>query len=241
MLPTKKVIEKFTLDNIRLLIHSYPKVGKTTFANSFDSPLILDTHRGTKGLEVYPAYIDSWETFLEKEKEILAGKHKFKIIVIDYIDDIHRFCLDFVCKKYRMDYPSDETHGKGWDILRTNFEKPILRLISSKYGIIFISQSKEIEITKKYSKITKITHTIPGSQIRQMINAKVDIISYLCIESYKDDDGNIKERRIMIFKPSEEIEAGDRTGLLPDKIIVPKNNPLKYFRKCFENQNFKED
>lgn len=235
MLPSKRVCEKYSLDRSRILIYGSPKVGKTTFASCFDDALFLDTQRGTKALSVYPVYIENWESFLDTVKDILNTKHNFKTIVLDVVDDLFKMCLEYVCKKYKMDHPSDEAFGKGWELLRINFERPIISLSASKYGIVFISHAKEIEISKKYSKTTKITPTLP-TQARNIINSVVDIIGYYGFESYKDTDDVIKERRIMIFKPSEYLDAGDRTGLLPDQILLPHSNPLKYFRKSLAQE-----
>lgn len=235
MLPVEKVCEKYSLNHSRMLIYGSPKVGKSTFASCFEDALFLDTQRGTKSLDIYPVYIESWEGFLDTVKEILTTKHKFKTIIIDVIDDLFKMCLEYVCKKYKMEHPSDESYGKGWELLRINFERPIIKLASSNYGIVFISHAKETEIVKKYSKITKIMPTLSG-QPRLIINSIVDIIGYYGFESYKDEDDNIKERRVMVFKPSEYLDAGDRTGLLPDKILLPHSNPLKYFKKCFKQE-----
>lgn len=232
-LPIKKSVIKYSLENIRMLIYGQPKIGKTTFASGFENALYLDTQQGTKNLEVYSVAIDSWETFLETYEQIIAGKHDFQTIIIDVIDDLYKMCLEYACKKYKMDHPSDEGYGKGWELLRNTFERPILKLAASKYGLVFISHSKEIEITKRYSKITKITTTLSG-QAKGSINAIVDIIGYCGFDSYRDGKTNaVKERRVMIFSPSEYLEAGDRTGLLPENIVMSRGNPFKNFKQYF--------
>jgi hypothetical protein len=72
--------------------------------------------------------------------------------------------------------------------------------------------------------------TITGS-CRKVIIPLVDIIA-CCGFDIIDEGEETVEKRVMIFEPSESMEAGDRTGRLPAKI------PLSYkaFKKAFYGQ-----
>lgn len=214
-----------------MLLYGPEKIGKTTFASQFEDAVILATEIGYKGLNVYATDIETWEDFLEATKEIVAGKHKFQTIIIDTADNLFKFCHDFVCKKYKMDHPSDEQYGKGWNLLKTEFQAPILRLSVSKYGLIFISHAEEREVKTRYSKIDKVQPSL-GGQAKKIINPFVDIIGYCNFKTVKISDDEYKEKRIITFEPSEYITAGDRTGFLPPTL------PLSYkkFAQCFEEK-----
>lgn len=235
-LPMKKSKEGYSLETIRMLFYGPPKIGKSTFCSFFDRALFLATEKGLKGLDVFKVDITDWEEFVSAVNLLYIKEHDFKTIIIDTVDNLFKFCIEYVCKKNRIDHPSDSKWGKGWDLLQKEFEKPILQLSMSNYGLVFVSHEKEYEVSTKHLKYTKIGPSIPN-QARKVIIPFVDIIGRCYIEKSPGLNDELVERRRICFTPSENIEAGDRTGLMPESI------PLKYavFAKQFKKAKGEED
>lgn len=228
-LPKEREIEGYHLDNLRMLIYGWPGIGKSTFASGFDNCIFVCTEKAHKHLKIYKTEIHNWKEFLEVVEKLLGESHKYRVVIIDTIDNLFKFCTIHVCQKYKIDHPSDSKWGKGWDLLQKEFEKPILDLSMSDFGIVFISQAKEVEIKKRHSAFTKVTSTL-SNQARKIILPFVDVIGFCTAE---DEGKSGQERRVMTFEPSEYVEAKDRTGFLPKKI------PLRFwaFKKYFENES----
>jgi hypothetical protein len=69
-----------------------------------------------------------------------------------------------------------------------------------------------------------------SKQAREIINPFVDIIGACSFESVKNGDSYM-EKRVMKFDPSEYMDAGDRTGLLPSMISLSYKKFAKYFEE----------
>jgi len=230
-LPTKKIKMGYDLDTLRLLLYGPFGIGKTTFASMFRNALFLATEKGYKGLEVYKEDIPDWQTFLKKVSQVLNEDHNFKNIIMDTIPNLFKCCEEYTYIKYKFDHPSDVKWGKGWKLLRQEFERPLLKLTMSNLGIIFITHDTEIEISARHKKFIK---TVPNltSQAKDVIGPAVDLIGYCTTSSIKWG-GVTKERRVIIFEPSEELEAKVRYG-----IDIPSVIPLDYevFKSYFKNK-----
>lgn len=228
-LPDEPTMEGYTLNNIRMLLYGIPKIGKSTFASKFKKALFLACESGHKGLKICKLNITSWQDFLEAVDTLLElddDDRKFKLIVIDTVSNLFKYCQDYVCKKNKIEHVSDKKWGKGWDLLQQEFERPIMQLSMSNYGIMFISHAKEVEISTRRGNYSKVAPDLPN-QCRKIINPLVDIIGYADM-----DDGGGDEKRIIHFAPSKYITAGDRTGLLPTKMDL---NYVK-FKRCFKQK-----
>lgn len=236
-LPAEKTEGAYQLNNIRLLLYGMPKIGKSTFCSKFDDALFLATEKGLKGLNVYQTEITNWDEFKETVTLLNKPQDRFKTIIIDTVDNLFKFCLNEVCRKNKIEHPSDAKWGKGWDLLQREFERQIIQLSLTDYGIIFISHTKEMEIVGKYAKYTKIGPSL-HNQARKILIPFVDSIGYCTMDTKKESlngQENLKERRVIKFEPSEYYEAGDRTGLLPGQI------QLNYhvFKNCFKKSKIK--
>lgn len=246
-LPTKKVKGEYTLDELRMILYGPPGIGKSTFAAGMnynkdedeyipsamtEQILFLTTEKAHKNLNIYKEEISCWEDFLKAEKAILNERHKFHIIVIDTIDNLYMFNQDYVGKKHKFVHPADLQYGKGWDLVKTEFRTPILRLSASDFGLIFVSHSDELEIITRGIKLTKTIPTM-GKQARKILNPFVEVIGLCGFKQFKSKNkkGEVEyeERRVIQFEPSEYMEAKDRTGLLDP--VMPLS--WKQFAACF--------
>ncbi len=224
-----KRIQDFTM-----LLYGPPKIGKSTFTSKievegfkFNRPLFLATEPGLKHLNVYKKKVSNWPIFRRVVQDLEKHKKWYGVRVVDTTDVLFKQCVRYVCDKRNLEHPSDEEWGKGYDIILTEFAKWILRLIYLPGGTVFISHSQDKEMRSRMMKINKTMPTLTGS-CRKVIIPLVDIIGYCGFDIIEKGDETI-EKRVMLFEPSETLEAGDRTGRLPDKIALS----YKAFRKAF--------
>ena len=221
MLPQAKTPIKTKLEDQVILIYGTPKIGKSTLASQFDNPLFLATEAGLNNVEVFQLPVPTWEVFLEACKDIAAGKHGFKTIVVDTADNLYKACREFVQKKNGFAPEADLGFGKGYDLVKSEFTRALVKLSLLPYGLVLISHAEQIEIKTRTAVITKTVPTMPNAA-RKIIQAMADLV--LFCDTMVTDDG---EQRIIRTKPSENWEAGDRSGKMPPVL------PLDY--RAFHN------
>jgi len=221
-LPTEKSKPKKDPAKLRWLFYSEPKTGKTTLAAGFQDPLFLITEKSTESINAYEVEIKKWEDFTEVVKLLLAGKHQYKTVVVDVIDVLYRHCITYCCDRLKIAHVSDIGYAKGYHSVDNEFEHWINKLEMSGLGLIFTSHLAEKEITTKTGSFTKI---IPGLQKRgrDILEPKVSAIGHLRWEKIKKE-GTVKleydEKLVLVFKQTSELLVGDRTGMLPDKVML---------------------
>lgn len=227
LIPTKALEPGGTFEDLIVFIYGPPKIGKSSFAAQAKT-LFLATEQGLRSLRRFEVPVDSWVTFKRACKEITDKKPDFKVICIDTVDNLWKMCTDYVCNKKNMDHPSDEKYGKGYDFVKDEFRRVLVKLSMQGYGLWLISHSKDESFETRHRALSKVTPTIPGSA-RSVVIPMADIIAYLGVEEV-EVDGDLAERRIAHFAPSESCEAGDKTGKLPPKMYMGKS-PEEFYNK----------
>ena len=217
VLPTQKTPPKATLHEFTVLLYGPTKFGKSKICSQAESALFLETEPGLNSLEVFKLPIGTWDELLAAAKELADGKHAFKTVIIDTVDNAYRMCAEYVCKKFKVEHESDLEYGKGYALVNNEFFRVLNKLALLPYGLFLISHSQEKEIDGRTGKFTKIVPTLPD-KARKIVLGLVDIILFCDFEPTKDADGNPGYKRVLRTKPSTRYEAGDRTARLPEMI-----------------------
>ena len=112
MLPENKKVHRDATSNLKVWVYGQPNIGKTTFANQFPDALMLNTDGNYKGVDSPVVPITDWEQFVKVVDEILEGKHEFKSIVIELVEDVYVYCKNYYCTKLKIDHeiPSHKHH-----------------------------------------------------------------------------------------------------------------------------------
>jgi hypothetical protein len=216
MLPTKK--QKPLTDPMQYttLIYGPTKVGKTTFASNAPGALFLATEPGTNALEVYSLAIKTWQDLLAACAELAKGKHGFKTIVIDTIDNAYLFCQEHVCKENGWKHPSDGAYGKGFAAVNNEFRRVMLKLANMPMGLVVISHSQEKDVETRTGTYTRITTTLPGGA-NKIVLGLMDMVLYAEVMAVKEGK-ELAYRRVFRTKQTPAYDAGDRTGKLPETL-----------------------
>ncbi len=217
MLPTAKTPPKPGLADLTVLVYGQTKIGKTTFCSQADNALFLATEPGLNSLDVFQAPIQCWEDLLAACGEIAEGKHPFKTVIIDTVDNAYKFCTDYILRKFKIDHESDLGYGKGYAIVNNEFQRVLTKLAFLPYGLFLVSHAKEIEVETRTGKYTRIVPTLPD-KARKIVLGMVDMVLFCDLELSTNEDGQPQIRRVIRTKPSLHYEAGDRTGKLPETL-----------------------
>lgn len=228
LLPTQRTPPKQTLADLTVLTYGPTKIGKSSWCSHADGALFLSTEPGLNSLEVYQVPITTWDELLIACGEIAEGNHEFKTIIIDTVDNAHKMCSEYICRKFKIEHESDLGYGKGYTLIFNEFQRVLTKLAFLPYGLFLISHSQEIEIETRTGKYTKIVPTLP-EKTRKVVLGMVDMILYCDIEAVPGPDNKVIAHRVMRTKPSIYYEAGDRTGRLPDVIDLDYEKFIEAF------------
>lgn len=239
-MPTTKIeIEqssgKVDLEKTAFFFFGPPKIGKSTTASGWPNCIFLCTSRKeVKKLKVPYILVNSHEKLRDAIEYLIENRKrlKHKTIVLDFIDAMWTNCVNYICRKLKIDHPSEAGYGKGVDMIDLEFKKIMTRLIGSEFGCVFISHLQIKEIQTMHGPVTKTISTLPD-RARKIIIPLVSVIG--CIDfitvKIKDEETkkvSFKKKRVISFEPSEFLEAGDRDGYLPPTIPCFSNAEKTY-------------
>lgn len=196
--------------------------------------MFLHTDPGLRFIDAFKLPISSWTHFKNVVEHLSDNTPTiYSTIVIDTVDLLFRMCRKAVCKRRGIQHQSDEEWGKGYDMVRDEFELPLSQLSLLPYGIVFISHSKEVEIK---GRVVKTTKTVPSltRQAKDMIAPICDVTAYVDYEDSAADDPDAD--RYITFKPSGTLEAKDRTSLLPPSMPFLKGGTFERIKAILSGE-----
>ena len=220
-------------------LYGAPFSGKTTFANKFPDPLMLNTDGNIKFVDAPFVPIKdevtkngrmtnrklAWAVFKEAIEELEKKENDFKTIIVDLLEDCYEHCRLYMYDQMGITHESDDSF-RAWDKVRTEFLSTLKRLMNLDYeNIILIShEDSSKDITKKGG--DKITSIKPNLQDKaaNKVAGMVDIVARVVADG---------ENHTLSFKTSEVIFGGGRLTVSTNEI------PLEYdaFLKVYEEAN----
>jgi len=222
-LPTEKSAPSLSPARIKALLYGPPKIGKSTFASKInpDKTLFIATEPGLGSLEVYEAPVSNWAEFLAVGQEIAddakKGKdRRFDVVAVDTVDELYRFCSDYVCAQLGIKHPSDAEYGKGWSAVADEFRLRVGKLAGLGLGVWFISHAEDREVKKKVGSKTVTQPTLSG-QARKFL---VGFVDFIFLAEWEGEEE--KSKRVLRTQGAEHHEAGGRVpegaAPLPDPL-----------------------
>lgn len=197
-------------------IYGVPFCGKTTFANAFPDPLMLNTDGNIKFVDAPFIHIKdevkvegrqtkrtlAWEVFKDVISELEKKDNDFKTIVVDLLEDLYEHCRLYMYQRMGISHESDDSF-RAWDKVRGEFLNTLKRLMNLNYeNIILIShEDTSKDITRKGG--DKITSIKPNLQekVANKVAGMVDVVARIVA------DGDV---RTFNFKSNEVIFGGGR-------------------------------
>lgn len=199
-----------------LWIYGVPFCGKTTFANNFPDPLMLNTDGNIKFVDApYIRIKDevrvegrqtkrtlAWDVFKDTISELEKKENTFRTIVVDLLEDLYEHCRLYMYQQMGITHESDDSFC-AWDKVRGEFLNTLKRLMNLDYeNIILIShEDTSKDITRKGG--DKITAIKPNLQekVANKVAGMVDVVARIVADG---------ETRTFSFKSNEVIFGGGR-------------------------------
>jgi len=237
LLPENKRRQIDTINKRVIWIYGVPFCGKTTFANNFPDPLMLNTDGNIKFVDAPYIHIKdtvtvegrmtkrtlAWENFKDAILELEKKQNTFKTIVVDLLEDTYEHCRIFMYNKMGITHESDNSF-KAWDMVRTEFLSTLKRLMNMDYeNIILIShEDTSKDVTKKSGdKITAIKPNL-AEKVATKVAGMVDIVAR--ITDYK-----------FTFKNDEFVFGGGRLKVRDREIPLDVKALFKVYDEAFAN------
>lgn len=199
-----------------LWIYGVPFCGKTTFANAFPDPLMLNTDGNIKFVDApYIRIKDevkvegrqtkrtlAWEVFKDAISELEKKENTFRTLIVDLLEDLYEHCRLYMYQQMGITHESDDSF-RAWDKVRGEFLNTLKRLMNLDYeNIILIShEDTSKDITRKGG--DKITAIKPNLQekVANKVAGMVDVVARIVADG---------ETRTFSFKSNEVIFGGGR-------------------------------
>lgn len=230
--------ERRALDKVTkrvLWLYGAPFSGKTTFANKFDDPLMLNTDGNIKFVDApYIPIKDeikvegrmtkrtlAWEVFKDAIAELEKKGNDFKTIIVDLLEDLYEHCRLYMYREMGITHESDDSF-RAWDKVTVEFLSTLKRLMNMDYdNIILIShEDTSKDITKKGGdKITAIKPNL-RDKVANKVAGMVDIVARVIAEG---------ESYTLSFKTSEVIFGGGRLKVATKEIPLELENLIQVY------------
>ncbi|MEG0309141.1 MAG: ATP-binding protein [Clostridium sp.] len=237
-LPISKRREIGQIKKRVIWIYGAPFCGKTTFANGFPYPLMLNTDGNIKFVDApFIAIKDevkvtgrnnervlAWKLFKDTISELEKKQNDFKTIIVDLLEDTYEYCRLYMYNEMGITHESDDSF-RAWDKVRTEFLSTLKKLLNLDYeNIILISHvDTSKDITKRSGdKITKIIPDL-NEKCANKVAGMVDIVARVIAE-----DGN----HTLNFKTSEVILGGGRFHVKAENIPLEFDELLKVYNEA---------
>ena len=135
LLPANKPKEKDITPKV-FFVWGQSMSGKTYLARQFPNPVIINTDGNAKKVDTPSVEICDFQTFVKVIEEIEEGKHEFKTIIIDLVDDIKTLMERYICETLGVEDLADAGYGKGFSKAKSTWQKLMLRLNKLPYNVI---------------------------------------------------------------------------------------------------------
>lgn len=222
----------------KLWLYGGTMTGKTTFADTFPKPLMLNTDGNTKFITSPDILITNqvkiigrikeeklaWVYFKEIIEDLKKQDNDFKTIVLDLVDDLYTMCRFYIYDREDIKHESDNSF-KAWDMVTNEFLNTMQGLLNLEYDnfILISHEDTTRDITKPSgSNITQIKPNLRDKVAIKLVGM-VDAVGRVVVD---EDD-----KRYISFKTDNVTFGGSRIPKTPSRIPLEYEEYKKLYKK----------
>lgn len=236
----KKPHEIKVQQKIKALVYGQPGLGKTTFALSAPTPVLLDfdngVHRVRAEHQTPTLQVESWKDVVDVLED--GSLNQFKTIIIDTAGKMIDYMSDDIMSKNpKMKRGNGALTLQGYGERKAMFSQFLKKITLMGKHLLFVAHEKE----DKQNEETKLRPEVGGSSGNDLFK-ELDLIGYM--------EANGKKRTIS-FHPTDKYYAKNGIGLnevmeLPDlkdgePNVFFEKQILDVYSKNLENRKIKAD
>lgn len=224
LLPTNERKKTLEAKQKRIWVYGGTMTGKTTFADKFPEPLMLNTDGNTNFVTSPSILIRdqvkmsgrikneklAWVYFKEIIDELEEKNNNFKTIVVDLIEDLYEMCRLYIFDREKITHESDNPF-KAWDMVTKEYLNTMQKLLNLEYDNFILISHEDLsrDITKQSgSNITQIKPNL-RDKVAIKIVGMVDAVGRVVIED---------DKRYLSFKTDNVTFGGSRIPMSADKV-----------------------
>lgn len=200
-------------------IYGQAKIGKTSLAAQASDCLLLACERGYNAIGgIYAQDITSWAEMRKVYRELKKPEvqARFKVLIVDTVDLAAKYCERYICNAQGIEDLSGLGYGKGYKLMRDEFEEIFNSLTQLGYAVIFISHAQESVFTRPNgTEYNKIIPSLSPAKVNAIIENMADIYAYAHFKSPT-------ERVLTLRSDDDTIACGSRFRYIEPEI------PLSY-------------
>lgn len=213
------VIDK-SLKGKYVLIYGASKIGKTSFAVQAPRTLTCAFELGLNAISgqryvPMPKWVDFKKVISQLRKP--QAREMYDTIVIDTATWAYGLCEKYICQREGVEDLRSIPWGQGWGMVKNEFSETLREITMLGFGIILICHEKERPTDIRDEDGNALTRVEPDGprQMREVIDALVDIIGYIGVEF---DPVTKESIRYLYTRSTPTVFAGSRYQYLAPKI-----------------------
>jgi hypothetical protein len=214
-LPTKRTKKSTNPWDSAVYLYGPPKIGKSALCAHIPDALFVATEPGHKHLEIFRRGVADWQDFKRACAEVKGGKHDYKVIVVDTIDNALHMCMDNVCAEMKIKAPGDASNGTGWTRVANEFRTELLGLAAAPYGVVFVGHGNDRVVKMKTGGEYDKSDVALTGKSRPMALGLVDVVLYFGLKVVLKAGKPVTER-VLYTNANPSHVAGNRIGLPPE-------------------------
>lgn len=196
-------------------IYAESYVGKSTFVDNVENVLFINTDGNTDNTTAPVVAVadkkikegrrikteHGWQEFLDTVADLTSEENTFEAVAIDLVEDLYELCRSYILDNKGLEDETDEDWGKGFRLIKTEFNNAIKRLKMLGYQIIYISKER-VETTKLKGGAI-INHYTPniGDKQANFLSGTVDIT----MRAYIDENN---EHKLVLVADKDNFGGG---------------------------------
>lgn len=208
---------------VKLLVHGYAGVGKTTFASIAPKPLIINMEGGLlclgkfkkfhKQLDIQVIDVETMKELQDLYLFLKSGDHDRQTVILDSLSEVRAASMDEILnsplrdERYDRDMPILQDYGKNTQQMR----KLVRAFRDLPMNVVFTCLSQE-----EKDDLTGVTRIVPHltPKLSRDVEGYVDIVGYLFTDTIKNEEDEDVVVRKMLTQPKGRYFAKDRSGKL---------------------------